>query len=364
MISRWIDDTSMTHIVPKYCALPSTTKSTICLSFSPTGRTFASSHGDHTVKIITYPRGNIIRTLIGHPRTPWVVKFHPTNSNLVASACLSFQVRLWNISEGKCGKMCILTATIFSLSFHPTQELLAIGSADGLYIWRYALEDNPVRMYVQQVNQLRCAVFHPRGEHIIIGETTEPPENIADNRSGIFSLKLTMWKFAMSGMLSNPVLIVKHAVAYNDGGFDVSSDGRYLVAFVYYSDDDVVRDRDDSMNMMSCSSADGAMSPGTISSENNIESPVLPVPSSHTEGVNSRCKYIHICVTLYLSVRHHIFIMLCNTYNVVRSRLNLASSREEPLRHFSPFVLLTPAPTSHNFHDGTGGSFGPPPLCN
>lgn len=33
------------------------------------------------------------QTLVGHPRTPWSVKFHPTNPRYVASGCLGFQVR-------------------------------------------------------------------------------------------------------------------------------------------------------------------------------------------------------------------------------------------------------------------------------
>lgn len=34
-----------------------------------------------------------VQTLVGHPRTPWSVKFHPTDPRYVASGCLGFQVR-------------------------------------------------------------------------------------------------------------------------------------------------------------------------------------------------------------------------------------------------------------------------------
>lgn len=56
----------------------------------------ASTHGDHTVKITCAHTGELIRTLEGHPRTPWTVKYHPTNHNIVASGCLGFQVRIWD----------------------------------------------------------------------------------------------------------------------------------------------------------------------------------------------------------------------------------------------------------------------------
>jgi len=51
--------------------------STISIAFSPDGKTMASTHGDHTVKITCCLTGELLQTLIGHPRTPWTVKYHP-----------------------------------------------------------------------------------------------------------------------------------------------------------------------------------------------------------------------------------------------------------------------------------------------
>ena len=70
--------------------------STISIDFSPNGRTLASTHGDHTVKITCAHTGKLLRQLEGHPRTPWTVKYHPTNYRLVASGCLGCQVRVWD----------------------------------------------------------------------------------------------------------------------------------------------------------------------------------------------------------------------------------------------------------------------------
>ena len=75
---------------------PNPAVSTISISFSPDARTLASTHGDHTVKITCCHTGKLIRQLEGHPRTPWTVKYHPTNSRIVASGCLGFQVRVWD----------------------------------------------------------------------------------------------------------------------------------------------------------------------------------------------------------------------------------------------------------------------------
>ena len=57
----------------------------------------ASTHGDHTVRIVDCKTGRCINTLQGHPRTPWCVAFHPSSNELLASGCLGGQVRVWNL---------------------------------------------------------------------------------------------------------------------------------------------------------------------------------------------------------------------------------------------------------------------------
>ncbi len=48
--------------------------------------------GDHTVKITCCATGKCLRVLEGHRRTPWVVRFHPSDSSLLASGSLDHQV--------------------------------------------------------------------------------------------------------------------------------------------------------------------------------------------------------------------------------------------------------------------------------
>ena len=57
----------------------------------------ASTHGDHTIRVVNSFTGNYVRTLRGHPRTPWCVSFHPSNNNLLASGCLGGEVRIWDL---------------------------------------------------------------------------------------------------------------------------------------------------------------------------------------------------------------------------------------------------------------------------
>jgi len=58
----------------------------------------ASTHGNHNVYITEITTGKNIRTLSGHPRTPWCIAFHPSSSQILASGCLGGQVRVWDLS--------------------------------------------------------------------------------------------------------------------------------------------------------------------------------------------------------------------------------------------------------------------------
>lgn len=153
--------------------------STISIAFAPDGKTMASTHGDHTVKITCCMTGKLLQTLVGHPRTPWTVKYHPhagadlknpktkkviianrtanTNSTyissqedssqqrqeyeqqqeqqIVASGCLGHQVRIWDWVSGTCLQMIRLEYAIISLSFHPEGNCLAVANGTRLHFW-------------------------------------------------------------------------------------------------------------------------------------------------------------------------------------------------------------------------------------
>jgi hypothetical protein len=338
--------------------LSSAAVSTISVAFSLDGKTMASTHGDHTVKITCCITGRLLQSLDGHPRTPWTVKYHPINSKVVASGCLGFQVRVWNWYKKTCLQMIRLEFAIISLSFHPTGTILAIANGTRLHFWgidvpdkdddsnssnqnqisftvssnqqrnadlgsgRYGLVASrqsastnvniiqststrtstvPMLIELDQKHMLRCVHFPPNGTSLIIGGAnppTVPPDVLSrafggpgrgSNPSGGgvngtgMSFYLRMWKFDISKVfetvaqpsdqvsssgivsrsdsssygsdfvnshesqhqqalnqrnimiarreiISNPISFVPRALLYNDGGFDVSPDGKKLCA--------------------------------------------------------------------------------------------------------------------------------------
>ncbi|KAL7579106.1 hypothetical protein ACA910_019137 [Epithemia clementina (nom. ined.)] len=279
--------------------LSSRAVSTISIAFSADGQTMASTHGDHTVKISCCVTGRLLKTLDGHPRTPWTVKFHPHNSNVVVSGCLGHQVRIWDWTTSTCLHMVRLEFAIISLTFHPSGQVLAIANGTRLHFWavpfmnsyqqhQHRHQNRPPQQQQEQPNDhvasafaapsmrlteidqrhmLRCVHFPPDGKTLIIGgvnATTDDPRR--RTRPGVgggsTSFYLRLWDFHLdvalsptrpaptligSGLLqslhqqqtrpkpiTNPRVFVPRALLYNDGGFDVSPDGKFLCACVEY----------------------------------------------------------------------------------------------------------------------------------
>ncbi|KAF8091298.1 hypothetical protein N665_0448s0014 [Sinapis alba] len=161
----WVEAESLQHLSAKYCPFELSPKSTIAASFSSDGKTLASTHGDHTVKIIDFQTGNCLKVLSGHHRTPWVVRFHPLHSEIVASGSLDQNVRLWNVTTSECIKSHDFDKPIASIAFHAEGELLAVTSGHKLHMWNYngsAEESKPV-VVLKTRRSLRAVHFHPHG---------------------------------------------------------------------------------------------------------------------------------------------------------------------------------------------------------
>lgn len=121
---------------------------------------FASTHGDHTVKIVDFGTGRILRvsfyfivyivqTLIGHPRTPWAVRFHPRNPDILVSGCIGSVVIVWDWKKNEILANTIIMPNVMvtSLDWHPTyfssqklilrEESILIACGTTVYIWNY-----------------------------------------------------------------------------------------------------------------------------------------------------------------------------------------------------------------------------------
>ncbi|XP_010556869.1 PREDICTED: uncharacterized protein LOC104826055 [Tarenaya hassleriana] len=166
----WAETESLQHLSAKYCPLIPPPRSTIAAAFSSDGRILASTHGDHTVKIIDCETGNCLKVLSGHRRTPWVVRFHPHHSEILASGSLDHEVRLWNAKTSECIRSHYFYRPIASIAFHAEGELLAVACGHKLHIWHYnkSGEDSSPSIVLKTRRSLRAVHFHPHGAPFLL----------------------------------------------------------------------------------------------------------------------------------------------------------------------------------------------------
>ncbi|XP_058101415.1 uncharacterized protein LOC131245756 [Magnolia sinica] len=166
----WVEAESLRHLSAKYSPLVPPPRSTIAAAFSPDGKTLASTHGDHTVKIIDCRTGSCLKVLSGHRRTPWVVRFHPVHSQILASGSLDQEVRLWDANTAECIGSRDFYRPIASIAFHAQGELLAVASGHKLYIWNYdkKREAPSPTIVLKTRRSLRAVHFHPHGAPFLL----------------------------------------------------------------------------------------------------------------------------------------------------------------------------------------------------
>ena len=138
-LRSWAESDALRHCRATYSELRPAPRSTIAASYSPDGTLLASTHGDHTVKLIDCRTGRCVTVLTGHRRTPWVVRFHPKDGNVLVSGSLDHQVRVWNATSAECILCFDFGKPIASLAFNADGDTLAVASGHKLYAWRYKL---------------------------------------------------------------------------------------------------------------------------------------------------------------------------------------------------------------------------------
>ncbi|KAJ7955515.1 Transducin family protein / WD-40 repeat family protein [Quillaja saponaria] len=166
----WVEAESLRHLSAKYCPLLPPPRSTIAAAFSHDGKTLASTHGDHTVKIIDCQTGNCLKVLSGHRRTPWVVRFHPLHPEILASGSLDHEVRLWDANTADCIGSRDFYRPIASIAFHALGELLAVASGHKLYMWHYNRrgEASSPTIVLKTRRSLRAVHFHPNAAPFLL----------------------------------------------------------------------------------------------------------------------------------------------------------------------------------------------------
>ncbi|XP_076806226.1 activating molecule in BECN1-regulated autophagy protein 1B-like isoform X1 [Clavelina lepadiformis] len=153
--------------------LPLRTRTTFMTAFSPDQDLVASCHGDHNVHVTNIRTKKLVKTLVGHERSPWCISFHPNSSDILATGCLNGEVRVWDLRGGgseswTCGMSD--PEKINSLSFHPVDHVLLIACANEIYFWDWSLAKPFVSVKTSSSNErVQLVRFDSFGSHILTG---------------------------------------------------------------------------------------------------------------------------------------------------------------------------------------------------
>lgn len=176
-IRSWAESDFLEYCEAKYVAFNPAPRSTIALSYSCDGTLLASTHGDHTVKITSCDGESVTKSLTGHRRTPWVVRFHPRERYILASGSLDHEVRLWNAETGECLRKYTFGKPIASLSFHYESDVLAIACGHKLYMWDYKQQGSKPEIVLKTRRSMRAVHFHPHGLPVVLtAEVMDPSD--------------------------------------------------------------------------------------------------------------------------------------------------------------------------------------------
>ncbi|XP_066139445.1 uncharacterized protein [Euwallacea fornicatus] len=152
------------------CEMPGSPRSTFLMVFSPDGRRVASTHGNHNIYVTDLRSGKNIKTLVGHPRTPWCIAFHPTSDQIVASGCLGGQVRIWDLNGGSEVWTTSSQSVIASIAFHPNDRILVIATVNEIYFWDWSQPEPFVQTSTNNPKEkVRYVAFDKLGHKLITG---------------------------------------------------------------------------------------------------------------------------------------------------------------------------------------------------
>ncbi|XP_071642192.1 uncharacterized protein [Temnothorax longispinosus] len=203
------------------CELPGVPRATFLMVFSPDGTMVASTHGNHNVYITEITTGKNIRTLSGHPRTPWCIAFHPSSSQILASGCLGGQVRVWDLSGGSEIWNADSHTVIASLAFHPFERLLVIATYNEIHFWDWS-KSQPFAVTATKTDKekVRYVAFDSLGRKLITGIANTPQVQSQWDRAPVGQLlRTSLMNFRYQPRENFPDIELSPFHLWNHGSF-------------------------------------------------------------------------------------------------------------------------------------------------
>lgn len=144
------------------------THAILAIAFSADGQRLGSSSSGQTLKLWDLSSGTCLHTIKEHLDWVWAIAFD--NHQQWVSGGDDQTLKLWDAQTGECLKTLQGFANqFFSVTFHPTQPLLASGSLDGLTrLWNWQTGETLAELSGHQ-SWVRTTEFSPDGRLIASG---------------------------------------------------------------------------------------------------------------------------------------------------------------------------------------------------
>jgi len=122
-------------------------------TISADGKFVASTHADNKIYISDLTTAKVVNVLDGHSRGIWSLCYHPVHNHILASGCQAGQVKIWdlknNASQEWTNHQQIDNQNVglhpyhlqTSISFHPTEDILAIALNNFIFFWNWRSGD-------------------------------------------------------------------------------------------------------------------------------------------------------------------------------------------------------------------------------
>ncbi len=138
------------------------------VAFSPDSQTLASGSADFTVKIWDVDTGECLKTFEGHSNKVYSIAFSPDGQTLV-SGSEDQTVKLWDINTGKCQTLEGHTNWVWSVAFSPDGQTLTSSSADcTIKLWD-ANTGKCLKTLKGHKTQVYSVCFSPDGQTLASG---------------------------------------------------------------------------------------------------------------------------------------------------------------------------------------------------
>ncbi|MBE9115991.1 caspase family protein [Lusitaniella coriacea LEGE 07157] len=181
------------------------------IEFSPDNQTIVSASSDTTIKV--WDKNLTLKKILKHSASLYDIKFHPLNTNFIASTSADGKIIIWDIEEGRPIREAPPQQAILNLDFNHDGSKIAFTSASEVKIWNLSSDEiEPIGSH----RQASSVKFNPAKHNILAS-------------SSLYGNKIKIWDLEKG---SHQTIVMSDEDSSH--GLDFSSNGEKIVSAGVY----------------------------------------------------------------------------------------------------------------------------------